>query len=133
MRFELERVRYMPKQFRPGILFVSDEFGIAIHLCACGCGSKIRTALGPMEFSVTETSDGPSVRPSIGNWQHRCRSHYWIDRGEVVWAKEWTPQEIAVGRLREDARRREYYEELDRRRTGRLRRLWLWVRRFLAL
>jgi hypothetical protein len=132
VRFELERVRYMPQELRPGVLFVSAEFGIAIHLCACGCGSKIRTALGPTEFSVAETPDGPSVRPSIGNWQQPCRSHYWIDGGEVIWAEAWTPQQIAAGRAREEARRRAHYDELDRERGGFLRRVWLWARRLLA-
>lgn len=128
----MERVRHMPRELRPGVLFVSDEFGIAIHLCACGCGSKIRTALGPTEFSVTATPDGPSVRPSIGNWQQTCRSHYLIDRGQVIWADKWTPEQITAGRAREYARRREYYEELERERAGRLRKLWLWLRRFLS-
>src|SRR2546427_9409824 len=102
----------MPKALRPGVLYVSEEFGIVIHLCACGCGSKIRTALGPTEFSVAETPDGPSVRPSIGNWQLACRSHYWIDRGQVIWTDDWTPQQIAAGRARDEARRRAHYDEL---------------------
>jgi hypothetical protein len=128
MRIELERVRFMPKELWPGVLYVSDEFGIAIHLCACGCGSKVRTSLGPAEFSVTETPDGPSVYPSIGNWQRPCQSHYWIDRGEVRWAEKWSPEQIARGRAQEEAGRRAYYHELDRKRGGLVRRMWRWVR-----
>ena len=132
MRFELERVRYMPKELRPGVLFVSDEFGIAIHLCACGCGSKVRTALGPTEFSVTETAEGPTVRPSIGNWQLRCQSHYWIDRGQVVWAEQWSQEEIALGRAREEKRRHAYYAARQRQRKHVLGRVWLWLERLLG-
>jgi Family of unknown function (DUF6527) len=128
MTFELERVRYMPHELRPGVLFVSDEFGIALHLCACGCGSKIRTALGPTEFSVTDTPEGPTVRPSVGNWQHPCRSHYWITRGKVVWAETWTSEQIAAGRAREEATRRAYYDERERRRRRVLWRFWSWFR-----
>ena len=38
MKFKMRRVHYMPKDLKPGILYVSEEFNIAIHLCACGCG-----------------------------------------------------------------------------------------------
>lgn len=120
----MERVRYMPKELRPGVLYVSDEFGIALHLCACGCGAKIRTALGPTEFSVQETPGGPTLRPSVGNWQHECRSHYWIERGEVIWADAWTQDEIVAGRALEEARRRTFYEASDLWRAGILRRFW---------
>jgi len=133
MRIELERVRYMPKELRPGVLYVSEEFGTAAHLCACGCGSKIRTPLGPTEWSVRETPDGPSLDPSVGNWQRACQSHYFIQRGEVVWAAKWTPEQIAAGREGEGARRRVYYDDLDRRRrVGLLRRIWLWARRLFV-
>jgi hypothetical protein len=130
MRIELERVRYMPKELRPGVLYVSEEFGTAAHLCACGCGSKIRTPLGATEWSIKETPAGPSLSPSVGNWQQACQSHYFIDQGEVVWAPKWTPQQVAAGRAGEQARRRAYFDDLDRqRRRGILRRIWLWLRR----
>jgi hypothetical protein len=128
VRFELERVRYMPKELRTGVLFVSEEFGIAIHLCACGCGSKVRMALGPAEFAVIDAPGGPTVRPSIGNWQRPCQSHYWIERGEVLWAEQWTPEQIASGRALEESRRRAYYDRLDRRRNGLLHRVLSWIR-----
>lgn len=130
MRIELERVRYMPEKLRLGVLYVSDEFGTAAHLCACGCGAKIRTPLGPTEWSVDETSDGPSLSPSVGNWQQGCQSHYFIERGEVVWAPKWTPEQIAAGRAGEQRRRRAYFDNLDqRRRIGMWRQVWRWVMR----
>jgi hypothetical protein len=76
MRFVLQRVRYMPKELQPGVLYVSEEFLTAAHLCACGCGAKIRTPLGPAEWSVEEAPQGPTLWPSVGNWQQGCRSHY---------------------------------------------------------
>ena len=42
MKIKLQRVQYMPKDLKPGVLYVSEQFGAAAHLCACGCGSKIR-------------------------------------------------------------------------------------------
>jgi hypothetical protein len=124
MRLEVERVHYMPTDLELGILYVSDEFDIAIHLCACGCGSKIKTPLGPTEWSIRETPNGPSLHPSVGNWQQPCKSHYWIDCGEIKWAQQWTDEEIIEGRQREEERRRDYYEDLERPRGGKLRRFW---------
>lgn len=127
MRIELQRVHYMPKELRPGVLYVSEEFGAAAHLCACGCGSKVRTPLGPTEWSLEETDSGPTLCPSVGNWQLACQSHYWIYRGEVIWSTKWTPEQIVAGRCREERRRRAYYDSLDRQRSSTLRKFWRWV------
>jgi len=128
VKFQLQHVHYMPKELKPSVLYVSREFGIAMHLCACGCGSKVKTPLGPTEWSVEETKNGPSLRPSIGNWQQACQSHYWIKHGEVLWVGMWTHEEIAGGRRHEEERRRAYYAALDRKRGGILQRLWRWLK-----
>ena len=75
MRFRLERVHYMPKELEIGVLYVSEEFKTAAHLCACGCRAKVRTQLGPTEWKVKDDTKGPSLWPSVGNWQRGCRSH----------------------------------------------------------
>lgn len=126
MRFTLQRVHYMPKELEPGVLYVSEEFGTAAHLCACGCGAKIRTPLGPTEWVVEDTARGPSLTPSVGNWQQPCLSHYWIYEGEIRWAAKWTPAQIAAGRHREQERRRAYYDALYRERSL-LVRFWRWL------
>lgn len=128
MKFGLQRVHFMPKELKPGVLYVSEEFDIAMHLCACGCGSKIRTPLGPTEWAVEETGSGPSLYPSVGNWQQTCQSHYWINRGEIRWAGKWTPEQIAAGRRHEEERRRAYYDALDSKHAGKMRRFWRWFR-----
>jgi hypothetical protein len=127
MKFELQRVHYMPKELKPGVLYISEAFDIAIHLCPCGCGAKVKTPVGPTEWSVEETRSGPSLRPSVGNWQQPCQSHYWITRGEVIWAPKWTPEQIAAGRRHEEQRRSAHYQALDSQRGGLLRRFWRWV------
>lgn len=128
MKIELQRVRYMPKELKPGVLYVSEEFGAAAHLCACGCGAKIRTPLGPTEWTLEETDGQPTLRPSVGNWQQACQSHYWIYRGDVIWSYKWTPEQIAAGRRRDEERRRVYYDALDWQRGGNLRRFWRWLK-----
>ena len=117
----------MPTDLSPGVLYVSEEFGAAAHLCACGCGTKVRTPLGPTEWSLEETDGEPTLRPSVGNWQLACQSHYLITGGEVVWAERWTGEEIADGRRGEEERRRAYYDALDRKHRSVLPRLWRWI------
>lgn len=132
VRIRLQRVHFMPAELSPGVLYVSEEFTTAAHLCPCGCGSKVSTPLGPTDWTLDETDDGPSLFPSVGNWQLRCRSHYWIHRGAVRWARQWTPQEIDTGRQSEAERRREYYHAVYRGQAGVRGRLWRWIRTALG-
>lgn len=129
-KIKLEHVHYMPKVLQSGVLYVSKEFRAAAHLCACGCGAKIRTPLTPTEWSLKETQAGPTLRPSIGNWQQKCQSHYWINQGEIRWADKWSPEQIAAGRSAEEMRRRSYYDTRDRQRGGILRRFLNWILSF---
>ena len=116
MRIELRRVQFIPKTLEPGVLYVAEEFGAAAHLCACGCGVKVRTPLSPTDWSLANTPGGPTLDPSIGNWQQPCQSHYWIRDGKVLWARKWTKEEIAAGRKREQKRAERYYETIARQR-----------------
>lgn len=123
-RIELVRIQYIPKELKPGSLYVAEEFGAAVHLCACGCGIKVSTPLGPTAWTLTETGGAATLIPSIGNWQLPCRSHYWIHEGRVVWSSAWTPIQVAAGQQSEDARRRAYYESRTSRPNRPLKRLW---------
>jgi hypothetical protein len=127
MRIELQRVRFMPKVLEPGVLYYAEEYGAAAHLCACGCGTKVRTPVGATEWQIFESPKGVSLCPSVGNWQHPCQSHYWITNGEVKWSGQWTDEEVEAGRAREVARRMAYYDKATQgasRRPGLLRKLW---------
>lgn len=128
MKIELEHVYYMPKELKPCVLYVSKEFKTAAHLCACGCGEKVRTPLTPTEWTLKETINGPTLHPSVGNWQLACKSHYWIDQGKVIWSGTWTPEQIAMGRRIEEKRRRLYYGSRDRQHYGTIQRLWHWIK-----
>lgn len=130
-KIELQHVHLMPQELKPGILYVSKEFGTAHHLCACGCGSKIRTPLGPTEWRLQETADGPTLWPSIGNWQKPCRSHYLIRRGRIEWAESWTQEQVLAGRAREARRRDKYYAVKDDIKVP--TRLWQGLRKLLGL
>lgn len=126
-RLALLRVYYMPKEMEQGILYVSDEFDVAGHLCACGCRNKVMTPLGPTEWTFTDTARGPSLKPSIGSWQLPCKSHYWIDGGRIEWSRAWSPEMVERGRRAEEARRREYYES----RRPKKESVAAWIKRWL--
>jgi hypothetical protein len=132
-KFELRKVQCMPTDLEPGILYVAEEFGAAAHLCACGCGVIVRTPLDDTEWSLEETEEGPSLNPSIGNWQEACQSHYWIERGSVRWAPKWTSGQIEAGRRREQVRRDKHFETRYGRQPTKLRKLWNWFKRFLGM
>jgi hypothetical protein len=121
-KFKLQRVQYMPLRLDPGILYVAEEFNAAAHLCACGCGTIIRTPLN--RWRLTVTKNGPSLDPSVGNWQEPCQSHYWIENGQVKWAGKWTDEQIIVGRKKEVARIRKTSNKLNRKHSNKLKRLW---------
>ena len=109
MRFERRDVEFMPKLLEPGVLYVSEKYHTAAHLCACGCEEKIRTPLGPTEWSVRDGPRGPCLWPSVGSWQRPCRSHYVIDNGDVHWAGQWSDAQVHIGQAYEQARRERYY------------------------
>jgi hypothetical protein len=127
-RIRSEPVEFMPKQLEPGILYISQKYGTAAHLCACGCGEKIRTPLGQTEWSVTDTATGPSLWPSVGNWQKACQSHYVVKAGRIVWCGKWTPEEILAGRHAEEERREAYYREMYAKKPNMLGRAWRWLK-----
>lgn len=128
--FRLERVRFIPDNLEPDVLYVSEKYRTAHHLCACGCGATIRTPLGPTEWSFFETDTGPTLSPSIGNWQQACQSHYLIQGGRVEWASKWDQKQIAAGRRHEQERRRAYYDQLYP--PSLWRRFWRWLKSFFV-
>ncbi len=104
----LQLVELMPANLEPGLLYVSQKYRTAAHLCPCGCGEKIRTQLGPLGWRFTSQAAGPSLYPSIGNWQKPCRSHYFIKDGRIVWAAQISEAEVLRGRQQEMRRRDDF-------------------------
>lgn len=115
-KINLLRVKYLPVVLEPEILYVSEEFEVAGHLCPCGCGNKIITPLGPTDWSLTVYKNKPTLYPSIGNWQIPCRSHYWISKGEIKWSYQWSEEQILAGRKAEEKLRQAHFRKLDRKR-----------------
>lgn len=132
MNIKLQYVKYMPKELEPGVLYVSKEFNTAAHLCLCGCGSKVRTPLTPTEWSLTVSERGPTLRPSIGNWQLPCKSHYLITNGHVTWSTQWTNAQINYGRKKEDQQRKMYFERINSTQEPIMESIWNKIKRFFG-
>lgn len=77
----------MPGFIEDGILYISKEYKVAIHLCACGCDQKTVTPLGPNEWTLQEESGMVTLRPSIGNFMGETpyHAHYYITRNKIEW------------------------------------------------
>jgi hypothetical protein len=74
----------IPADLEPGTLYISMRYETSVHLCACGCHTKVVTPFGRHDW--TFTFDGTvSLRPSIGNGQQACRSHYNIRNDRIEW------------------------------------------------
>jgi hypothetical protein len=112
-----EFVDSTPTELEEGTLYVSMRFRTVVHLCACGCKNKVVTPLRPAKWNLIFDGDTVSLSPSIGNWQFPCRSHYWIEKSKVRWAKPWTDDEIAAGRARDGEDVRRYYAERESERS----------------
>ncbi len=123
---QLEHTEYIPKELCSGILYVSQRFQVAAHLCACGCKSKVVTPLGDCEWEFTEKNGKPTLSPSIGNWQIPCRSHYWITNGEIIWSYSWTEEQVEKGRLKEKEIRESYFNSKIQKKSV-FKRIFEWV------
>lgn len=103
----------MPKQLSPGILYVSEEFNVAAHLCPCGCYNKIITPITPVNWLLTEYNNTPTLEPSISNWQLPCKSHYWITKGNIVWSYKLSKKAATKSWKEEEKIRMAFYEDRE--------------------
>jgi hypothetical protein len=107
---EHQFVHHMPDDLEPGVLYVSMEYGTAVHRCCCGCGEEVVTPFTPTDWKMTFDGETISLWPSIGNWSLPCRSHYVIDRGRIFEAMPWSDERIAAERERDRAAKSRYYD-----------------------
>jgi len=79
-----KRVLYIPEtiDMEEGVIYISDEYKTAAHLCLCGCKELTILPLTKGEWSYTiDKRDVISMSPSVGNYQLPCKSHYIITKG----------------------------------------------------
>lgn len=108
-RFEHRFVDSFPKPLEAGVLYVSMRFRTVAHLCACGCGNKVVTPLSPAGWSMRFDGESVTLAPSVGNGRIPCRSHYFIEKNQVVWSYAMTDDLTAESQERDAAARARYY------------------------
>lgn len=99
MNIRLELTETIPAQIEEGVLYVSFKYWTTAHKCGCGCGQKVVLRLSPKHWAITLNGDSVSMYPSVGNWQLPCKSHYWIEEGQIVPARQWSDVEIQQNRI----------------------------------
>ena len=97
-RLKYQLVEFMPNVLSEGVIYISEPYSTAVHLCCCGCGLRVVTPLTSKDWSVSFEGELVSLFPSVGNWSFPCKSHYWIRNGKVVVAEKWSNRKIALAR-----------------------------------
>jgi hypothetical protein len=92
-------VETIPDNLDEGIVYISIRYKTAIHKCFCGCGFEVVTPLSESNWTLLFHGKSISLDPSIGNWNAKCQSHYWIRRNRVVWSTQWS--KVAINKLRQ--------------------------------
>lgn len=105
-----EFAEFIPEQLEERTIYVSIPFATAVHRCLCGCGSKVITPISPTGWSVTFNGESISLDPSVGNWNFPCQSHYWIENNRVLWASQWSREEIDAGREKDRRARQAHFD-----------------------
>jgi hypothetical protein len=113
VKLKHEFVEFVPDQLSDGVLYVSIPYATVSHKCPCGCGNEVVTPLGPTDWSLIFNGESISLDPSVGNWSFDCKSHYWIRKNRIVWAKKWSDGKIEMNRSYDREQKRAHYYETD--------------------
>lgn len=126
-------VEYIPsaEEQKDGVVYITTTYNTAVHKCFCGCGQQVVTPLSPTDWKITYDGESISLYPSIGNWSYECRSHYWVTKGKVIWAEDWSEERIQANRNADIKTKKQVYsrpsniEQKKRKPIGWLRRIFL--------
>lgn len=102
-------VRNAPRELEPGVLYISMEYATAVHVCCCGCGERVVTPFTPTDWRMTFDGESVTLRPSVGNWNQNCRSHYVIEGNRVIEYGPWSDAHVEAERRRDKRAKASYY------------------------
>lgn len=120
MRLQHKFCEYVPGHLQPGTIYITMEFGTAVHLCICGCGQKVVTPFSPTDWKLIYDGETVSLDPSIGNWSFDCQSHYWIKNNQVVMSNKWTDDEINMNRKLDKEVKESHFSDLNNKSKTRM-------------
>lgn len=126
-----EFVKYFPDSMDEGVLYVSEEFATAGHLCCCGCGEEVITPLNQAQWQLIKSGVGVSLHPSVGNWKFACQSHYWIRNNRVIEAPPLSTMAIEKVKKRDRRDKESYIQKVNAAapRLSILSKIVRWLRR----
>ena len=104
-------VEFIPDHLESDCLYISIQFSTAVHKCVCGCGNEVVTPISPTDWSFTFNGETITLYPSIGNWSFKCKSHYWIRKGEVIYCRRWDTSEIEENRTQDKKQKKWYFKK----------------------
>lgn len=110
-------VEFIPDQLQEGILYISERYGTVVHKCCCGCGEEVVTPLTPADWQLRKEGSNVTLFPSVGNWNFHCKSHYWIRRNRVEWARAITKQQIRRVQERDRQDKERYVAQVNARKA----------------
>lgn len=109
MTMQHKFVEFVPEDIQPNTLYVSVEYGTAVHKCCCGCGEEVVTPLTPTDWRLIFDGETVSLAPSIGNWSFKCRSHYFIRNNNIQWCTDWSDKQVKTGKEIDQVKKQEHY------------------------
>lgn len=79
-------VEFVPHQLEAGKLYISERFGTTSHLCPCGCQELVVMPINKEHgWNMTKKDGKITLRPSVGNFELPCKSHYYITENKIEW------------------------------------------------
>ncbi|WP_352844153.1 DUF6527 family protein [Mesorhizobium sp. M0644] len=88
-------------ELEPGKFYYSDDFRSSVHLCACGCGSRVVLPIKPAGWRLLQNASSFTISPSVGNREFACRSHYLIEGGRIIWLPPMSDHQVQASRARD--------------------------------
>jgi hypothetical protein len=104
-------VEYIPEELSEGILYVSMQFGMVVHKCCCGCGQEVVTPITPTDWKLMFDGESITLSPSIGNWNFKCRSHYFIRKNEIEWCDSLNNKQVLSAKSQDTLNKKQYFEK----------------------
>lgn len=80
----------IPEALEYGVLYVSEKFETANHLCPCGCGNEVPIPISvrehcDMNWEYRRNGDKATFSPSLLNKHCPNKAHYFVRDNKIVW------------------------------------------------
>lgn len=107
-------VTHLPEELMEGVLYISEEFATAAHMCCCGCKEEVITPLNKASWRLIKSGNMVSLHPSIGNWKFTCKSHYWIRNNQVIESQPMSQNRIEKVILKDREDKDRYIAQINK-------------------